>query len=364
MESEELRARLERMERGALFREEFRIRNFLEGDFFGWYLKAWTPDIEKQIRSIVEKLSNYDPTTLEVSPEQTRDLLKKLYHYLMPRELRHDLGEYYTPDWLAERLLTQVDSSLFQPLTTDAARRQSLAYAQKNLLKLRFLDPACGSGTFIVLTIRRIRDLAQRLRMESSNEKKRWVLEAILNNVQGIDLNPLAVIAARTNYILALGDLMQILNRPEIDIPIYLADSILTPSLGEDIFTGGNYRIKTTVGEFLVPEAFNTKDRIDALAHALDEAVEAKPKVSADNFVARVNVAAGLSDKELEKAHRSLADLYKKLSELHSKGLNGVWARIIKNAFMPLFIGKFDYVVGNPPWVNWESLPGDYRQDT
>ncbi len=30
---------------------------------------------------------------------------------------------------------------------------------------------------------------------------------------------------------------------------------------------------------------------------------------------------------------------------------------------MPLFIGQFDYVVGNPPWVNWESLPDGYRSE-
>ena len=30
---------------------------------------------------------------LELAPENARDLLKKLYHYLLPREIRHDLGE-------------------------------------------------------------------------------------------------------------------------------------------------------------------------------------------------------------------------------------------------------------------------------
>jgi hypothetical protein len=39
-------------------------------------------------------------------------------------------------------------------------------------------------------------------------------------------------------------------------------------------------------------------------------------------------------------------------------------ARIIKNAFAPLFQEKFDLVAGNPPWVNWESLPQEYREET
>jgi len=38
------------------------------------------------------------------------------------------------------------------------------------------------------------------------------------------------------------------------------------------------------------------------------------------------------------------------------------WARLLKNNFAPLTVGEFDYVVGNPPWVNWEHLPDGYRQ--
>jgi methylase of polypeptide subunit release factors len=36
----------------------------------------------------------------------------------------------------------------------------------------------------------------------------------------------------------------------------------------------------------------------------------------------------------------------------------------LKNSFAPLLIGKFDFVVGNPPWINWEHLPQKYREDT
>src|SRR5256885_13303657 len=54
-------------------------------------------------------------------------------------------------------------------------------------------------------------------------------------------------------------------------------------------------------------------------------------------------------------------ELYKELVRLDKENKNGIWARIIKNNFAPLFVGKVDYVAGNPPWVNWESLPKDYR---
>jgi len=41
-------------------------------------------------------------------------------------------------------------------------------------------------------------------------------------------------------------------------------------------------------------------------------------------------------------------ELYKKLCRLKKEGINGIWARIIKNAFAPLFVGRFDFVAGNP----------------
>src|ERR1043165_803828 len=55
--------------------------------------------------------------------------------------------------------------------------------------------------------------------------------------------------------------------------------------------------------------------------------------------------------------------LYQQLLDLEQQGVNGIWARIIKNAFAPRFQGRFDYVAGNPPWVNWASLPREYRED-
>jgi hypothetical protein len=57
-------------------------------------------------------------------------------------------------------------------------------------------------------------------------------------------------------------------------------------------------------------------------------------------------------------------DLYKELVRLDRENKNGVWARIITNAFAPLFTPRVDLVVGNPPSVNWESLPEVYRQST
>jgi hypothetical protein len=80
------------------------------------------------------------------------------------------------------------------------------------------LDPACGSGTFLMAAIRRIRTLPS---------PALPLLDRILKSVVGIDLNPLAVMAARTNYLIAIYDLLS--SKDElIEIPVSLGDSILS----------------------------------------------------------------------------------------------------------------------------------------
>jgi SAM-dependent methyltransferase len=337
-EGDALKNSLADLERGGIFKE-YGIRNFLEGDFFGWYLAAWDDDIEDAVGELVRRLAEYDPGTLELAPENARDLLKKLYHYLLPREIRHDLGEYYTPDWLAERLIIQTLGK------TDLGDHTK-----------RVLDPACGSGTFLVILIKYIKQRAEKLRVNPTE-----VLNSILHNVIGFDLNPLAVIAARTNYLLALGDLLKA-RKGDIDIPVYQSDSVLTPSQGADLFDKGIYPLKTAVGIFRVPAIFANRERMDTLANVLDECVESG--VGEDSFLHRLRNSAKLKPDEMSTSEKELRGLYTHLKELHDEGLNGVWARIIKNAFAPLFLEPCHYVVGNPPWVNWENLPDDYRLQT
>ncbi|WP_258358482.1 N-6 DNA methylase [Moorella sulfitireducens] len=334
---DELKQALTEMERGGLFRE-YGIRNFLEGDFFGWYLAAWNENIAGVVSHLLQRLADYDPGALELAPENARDLLKKLYHTLLPREIRHTLGEYYTPDWLAERLI-----------------RMTLGTADLGHSDKRILDPSCGSGTFLVLLIKHIRKRAER-----NHKDPVLTLEAILNNVVGFDLNPLAVIAARTNYLLALGDLLSF-RRGDISIPVYQADSILTPGRGTGLFDGDVYPLKTSVGVFRIPAILAGRQRMDILADVLDETVAAGTGVKA--FLARFADAARLDPEELEATREDLVSLYRQLYTLHVQGLDGVWARIIKNAFTPLFLEQCDYVIGNPPWVNWENLPDEYRQE-
>ena len=83
-----------------------------------------------------------------------------------------------------------------------------------------------------------------------------------------------------------------------------------------------------------------------------------------DDFKHVIKDELNLKENELQL----VGDLYKIFLKLEEEDKNHVWTSIIKNAFAPLTItssiGKFDYVVGNPPWINWESLPEYYRENT
>jgi len=341
LSGELLQDRIEQMEKGTWF-EAQGIRNFLEADFFGWYLSAWNADIEKAIRRLARALAEYEPATATLAPEATRDLLKKLYENLVPKELRHDLGEYYTPDWLAELVLNEVG---YNGDPDD-----------------RLLDPACGSGTFLVLAIRRILDHAQdSLAWRARGDPE--LVAQILENTVGFDLNPLAVIAARTNYLLALGPKARHLVGK--DLPVYLCDSILTPQTRwyqqRPIEHQEDIPVPSAQKEFWIPKELVDKGQVNALCRLLEHCITGDYQT--EEFLARGKPELNWDNPLTE---RSLAELYEKVRRLKAEGRNGLWARIIKNAFAPVFraAAPFDYVVGNPPWVNWESLADEYRDAT
>jgi SAM-dependent methyltransferase len=335
-----LKRELEELERGGIF-YQMGITNFLEGDLFSWYLSIWNEPIEGVVRRMMTKLDEYNPGTFSEDPVQSRDLLKKLYQQLFPKSVRHDLGEYYTPDWLAEHVLN--------------------ALGYEGDPDKRILDPACGSGTFLVMIINRIRRWYDRNREKLSYDEGD-LLKKILANVIGFDLNPLAVMAARTNYLVAIKDLVRHVDG--VEIPVYLCDSIMTPAEHGNLFTGSLGSVARVPCSAMKPpyllvpnEIAQRPEDVARYAHILEECVRQGYK--SEEFLNRC------SDEGLKitatDAHLSL---YKELVRLDKENKNGIWARIIKNNFAPLFVGKVDYVAGNPPWINWESLPADYRQAT
>jgi hypothetical protein len=332
---QELLSQLAEIEDGGIYAKRG-ITNFLEGDFFRWYLDAMSPRLEEAIREIARELAGFEPATTIIDPESTRDLLKKLYQYLVPQEVRHDLGEYYTPDWLAELVLDEVGYD-------------------GNTLK-RVLDPACGSGTFLVLAIQRAKQYGRVVKENPLETAKR-----IVNNIWGFDLNPLAVIAARTNFLFALGDLAGKLE--SFEIPVYMADSVLWPErfgqmeLGPE---GETVQITTSIKTFFVPKIW-VRDK----GFLMRSAAPLVERMVKDGFSATDAMTRFKGEGLVFPPHEGVvSSFYEMLVELEKEDKNGIWARFLKNAFAPMVAERFDFVIGNPPWIRWGYLSQEYRNAT
>ena len=204
------------------------------------------------------------------------------------------------------------------------------------------------------------------------------LVQKLLANVVGFDLNPLAVIAARTNFLLALGTLIR--HAPKIEIPVYLCDSLLTPGefasegqiefMGAALHEGGGeltlpngrvWHVDTAEGRFSFPAAVVEKDRIETVCALLEASIQVGHTQA--QFVEKLRQDVGRLESGAEKL---LVNVFARIVRLKADGKNGIWARFLKNQFAPVFVGTsgFDFIIGNPPWVNWQSLSDDYRAKT
>lgn len=329
-----LRQQLASLENGAVFRS-YGITNLLEGDFFSWYstIEQWNSEIAESISEVFTILHQYTNKSVLNSERKSADFFKELYQHMMPSAVRHSLGEYYTKQWIAKQVF-------------DNAR------LMMNKADWRGLDPCCGSGTFITVMIDKVLE-------ETVHLDVRARLNEVLTRVAGIDLNPVAVLTARVNYFINIAHLLTA--QDELEIPIYLGDSSYVPRTcvydGRDCL---EYTINTLVKpiHMMIPRSMvrdtarfsKAMTSIELNIHALDE------QTAYDKLQA-------LADPEdlTEKIKKQIHTLTSTLVGLERRKWNGIWARIIANYLTTANLGKFDIIIGNPPWVDWKSLPSGYR---
>ena len=261
--------------------------NVIEPGIFSWYLNERSPALQHALTSMAAIAEEYSAEIVEITPLVARDVLKDLYQRLLPRSIRHRLGEYYTADWLAERVLDRVTEG-----------RAQLR------LGTRLLDPAAGSGTFLVEAISRIR-------ANSSGRPAAEILRRVVDNVVGFDLSPLAVQASKVNYLFALAPELRGAEEP-ISLPVYLADSVAPPRRG-GVLEGDVYVIRTSEGDWRVPVNAATPHGLSALGDLIDDSLSADrptgdvreaakmrlPEISADDtaldHVAAIYASTGAS---------------------------------------------------------------------
>ena len=314
------------------FFEEQRIENIVEDDFFHWVRRPKAEAILAPVwERVLSQLETYDLALLN------QDILKGVYQELVDPKDRHDLGEYYTPDWLCERIVSEL-------LPAEGF--------------VSVLDPSCGSGSFLRAAITHLLNANPQ-----GGDATR--LRQIVENVIGIDIHPLAVIIARATYLLAIRSVIKSSKRP-IQIPVYLADSLFLPTevkqyrLGEtpgyEIRFGGDRKV--SIPEDLVkrPELFDPA--ITAAAQiALDHAEGGKES--------RKSLAAYLKRIAPQLAEHQDADsmidavwkFTEQLSDLIKRKQNSIWAFIVRNSYRPAMLrDRFDFIIGNPPWLSYRYI--------
>lgn len=307
---------------GRIF-DRLNVERFVEDDFFHWvagseFLKVLRP----MFREINRQIDAYDFS------EVHEDILKGVYQELIDLETRHALGEYYTPDWLCERVMEEL------PLEPTSS----------------VLDPACGSGSFLRAAIARMR-----------KEFPDLGAERLAEQVVGIDIHPLSVLIAKTTVLLSLGETVRRARRP-VTLHIYLANSLLVPRGTANLFESRFYVSVDNATYEIDTKGVADPEAFDALITFCDQMVERHEEIlKPDRFV---HLGSSLfNDQQAPELPSQLYAIYRGMKVAANEHRDSIWKFILQNSYKPIFLmQRFDFVVGNPPWLTYAGVSnGDYQ---
>jgi len=176
--------------------ETARLRNkaFLEAIYRLAWLSDKTGIVPVNWRAMeTEELGSVYESLLELQPQlgdDGRTLIFASDAAEQKGNQRKTTGSYYTPDSLVQALL---DTALDPVLDKTEAEASD---PENALLKLSVVDPACGSGHFLLAAARRIATRLARIRADGtpSQEDFRHALRDVARScIYGVDRNPMAV---------------------------------------------------------------------------------------------------------------------------------------------------------------------------
>lgn len=287
-----------------------------ENDFFVWPAKG--PNPQRIIGALTRPLERF-------SSDYDDDVFRHLYEEVVDAETRHELGEFFTPKWIAELIIRNTLTSYSETV----------------------LDPACGSGTFLVFALRKKAQLLSSRRQLQSSD-----ISTVLDQVAGIDVNPLSVTLARTNLYLAAATLAKGHQQPaEIKPRVYVADTFVVPRFNEEeqrqleqpgkkstiIYAPVTPNITVPVLPTLTPDQVN--HWVEVIGRLLDESEDA-------------SLPSGLDEEVLE----FLQALRTTMKNLRDRYGDNLWKFVLRNyGIPPLLEKKFDVVIGNPPWLSFRE---------
>jgi len=166
-------------------------------------------DLNDQVKKCLRKLNRFDFTQVD------RDILGDVYQGYLPSDERKRLGEFYTPKEVIEYILDAV------------------GYKPENEIRgNKILDPACGSGSFLVESMQRLIERYRRIGFNLKDpDYAKQIIEGCISSIYGLDIHPFACFIAEMNLLFQLVDLYDVVRQKDrlYELPrlnIYRVDSL------------------------------------------------------------------------------------------------------------------------------------------
>ena len=314
---------------GRDFRDKTGLQGVVESDFFAWPTEVGGLPF---LRTLGRRIARFD------WQQAPNDVAAILYETVIPPDERRQLGEYYTPDWLARAIVREV---ITDPLD------QSV------------LDPACGSGTFVAEAVTHFIEAARDTSLDPKEQ-----LEWLRFSIAGIDVHPVAVHLARAAWVLAAQPAIQAAVASglaaNVTVPIYLGDALQLRLHSDALIGRHEARIpveddKNT--ELVFPMSLvDHAETFDAFMGAVADAIEHgdDPSYALNDY--------GITDPaERQTLEKTIAAM----QQLHAEGRNHIWAYYTRNLVRPVALSrsKVDVIVGNPPWINYNQTVSTLRDE-
>ncbi|WP_419927207.1 N-6 DNA methylase [Candidatus Poriferisocius sp.] len=316
--------------RGDLLSQGSQIHGVVEQDFFDWPLDCGGEG-RRWVSSLARRLEQFDWGAV------THDVMKTIYESVITVETRRRLGEYYTPDFLAEAITEQV---VADPLAETV------------------MDPACGSGTFLFHAVRRYLEAADKAGMSNGD-----AVAGVSSHVFGVDVHPVAVTLARVTYLLAIGaERLSAPDRRELRVPVFLGDSVQWGQRS-DIFASETLNVSTDDGAEMFADQLRFPQRLlddadtfDALvAEMADSATNRERGKDAPSF-AGIARRHGLSGDDRDTVEAT----FKTMCRLHDERRDHIWGYYVRNLARPAWLSRKEnrrtVLVGNPPWLAYRYM--------
>lgn len=318
------------------------------------------------------------------------EMLGRAFESLMVSDERRASGSFYTPHALVERA---ADAALLPILAATTGEEHAISAAfggegivaalpsslRDRVAQIRILDPACGSGAFLVHCLERLSRLSQ---LCGDRDDPGAARRAILaRSIFGVDRSPMAVWLCELRLWLATvidteeADPMRVPPLPNLDHHILVGDALAGGDFSATISLAGGVRLAAMRRRYAaavghrkgtLARALEREERRFALStvrHAIERTAAARRDLltavrSRDLFGGR-----SIIDRA-SRARLGALRAESRAQHAHERSLRAGGALPFSfGAHFPDVgaAGGFDVVVGNPPWVRLHRIPKPQR---